>query len=188
MCKIQSGTAVCKGKVQILSNAQWRLSTKLQGATVLWIITWIGHSAVSQFSAVWSMGYVVLVIAACPCTRRNTLNSGNRKRPQGFWNLRPKPLPPPHTIVFPSTHFLLHNPAYSPVLTLIVLVRCQVTKPQTYSLRYSQEQIWYSVLQLTTPVQTEHKSHIAPHEMRVSVFSTWASWVQHMTNEQLYSN
>ena len=129
----------------------------------------------SQFTAVRSMGYVVLVKAACPCTGRHTLSSGNGKRPQEFWNLRPKPLPPPHTIVFPSTHFLLHNPAYSPVLTLIVLVRCQVTKPQMYSLRYPQEQIWYPVLQLTTPEQTEHKSHIPPHEMRVSVFSTCAS-------------
>jgi len=57
--------------------------------------------------------------------------------------------------------------------------RCQITKPQMYSLRCCQGQIWYSVLQLTIPVQTEHKSHIPPLEL--SAFQTCASCVQHMT-------
>ena len=50
-----------------------------------------------------------------------------------------------------------------------------------YSLRYCRRQIWYSVLQLTIPVQTEHKSQIPLHAR--SSIPTCASSVQHTTFE-----
>jgi len=100
-----------QGKLQIVSYAEKRLPTKLQGTTTLWVISWTGYSPVSEYRAAWSMYYIYLVIAACVPAGRHTVNSGQEKIFQGFSKILPNS--PPHTIVFPPTHFLIHKPAYS---------------------------------------------------------------------------
>jgi hypothetical protein len=129
------------------------------------------------------MYYFVLVIAACLCTRQKSLNWDHGKNFKDFGNYIPNS---PTSLLYSLPHILYYISQPTPqVLTVIALGRCQVTKPQMYSLRYCQGQIWYSV-QLTIPVQAEHKTQIPIHA--ISAFPNCASWVQHMTHEQFFLN
>jgi hypothetical protein len=124
-----------RGKLLILLNAQRRMSTKLHGATTLRIIISKGYSPVSEYKAVWSKYYIFLVISACLCTRRHTVNSGNGKETKGLWKqlfLFPSPCP----LLYSYLHVFYYTRQPTPqVLTVISLVRYQVKKPQIYSLQ-----------------------------------------------------
>jgi hypothetical protein len=83
-------------------------------------------------------------------------------------------LAPPFPLSYAQSHICYYISHHTnQVLTVIVLGRCQITKSQMYSLRYSQGHVWNSVRQLTIAVQTEHKTHIPPLEL--SAFPTCAS-------------
>ena len=80
------------------------------------------------------MYYILLVISLCLYTGRHTVISGQEKKSQGFWKIRPKfPIPPPrtHTLLYSQPHIFDYTSqptAYIP--TLIALVGCQITMPQ----------------------------------------------------------